>query len=294
MTIVPLFSPFCQQSKLHLIIYIAKHLVPILEPIITNQFTIKNSFEFAKEVIEQDSGLFVASLDVESLFTNIPLEETINISFDSLFGNETKINNFSKNDFEKLLRMALRNNSFNFDGKIYKQTDGVAMGSLLGPSLANAFLCFHEQLWLNDCPEDFKLVYYRRYVDDIFALFRSPDHLEKFTNYLNLKQKNIKFTYEKKSNNSLSFLDILISRSENCFKTSVYHKPIFSGVYSNFDSFIYDQYKIGLIFTLLFRTFSIVSDFSRFHTEVRHLKDILRKNGFPMKLVDNCIKTFLN
>ena len=79
--------------------------------------------------------------------------------------------------------MALQNNFFNFDGKIYKQTDGVAMGSLSGPSLANTFLCFHEQIWLNDCPEDFKPVYYRRYVDDIFALIHSPNHLEKFTNH---------------------------------------------------------------------------------------------------------------
>ena len=124
--------------------------------------------------------------------------------------------------------MALQNN-FNFDGKIYKQTDGVAVGSWLGPSLANAFLCFHEQIWLNDCPEDLKPVYYRRYVDDIFALFRSLDHLEKFTNYLNSKHKNIKFTYEKESNNS--FLDILTSRSKNGFKTSVYHKSTFSGVF---------------------------------------------------------------
>ena len=61
------------------------------------------------------------------------------------------------------------------------------MGSPLGPSLANSFLCFHEQTWLNDCPEDFEPLYYRRYVDDIFALFLSPDHLKKFTNYLNLK-----------------------------------------------------------------------------------------------------------
>ena len=44
---------------------------------------------------------------------------------------------------------------------------------------------------------------------------------------------------------------------------------------------------------MLFRTFSIVSDFSRFNTEVSHLKEILRKNAFPIKLVDNCIKTFL-
>ena len=208
-------SPF----SAHLVTYqnsifynIAKHLVPILEPITNNKFTIKNSFEFVKEVIEQDSQLFMASLDVESLFTNIPLEETINISCDSLFGNEAKINNFTRNDFEKLLRLALQNNFFNFNGKIYKQTDGVAMCSPLGPSLPNAFSCFHEQVWLNDCPEDFKPVCYRRYVDDIFSLVRSPDHLEKFTNYLNSEHKNIKFTYEKESNNSLPFLDILISR----------------------------------------------------------------------------------
>ena len=110
---------------------IAKYLVPILEPITTNIFTIKSSFEFSKEVIEQDSGLHMASLDVESLLTNIPLEETINTSCDSLFSNEAKINNFNRNDLEKLFRMALQNNFFNFDAKIYKQTDALAMGSPL-------------------------------------------------------------------------------------------------------------------------------------------------------------------
>ena len=45
---------------------------------------------------------------------------------------------------------------------------------------------------------------------------------------------------------------------------------------------------------MLFRTFSIVSDFSRFHTQVLHLKEILRKNAFAIKLVENCIKNFLN
>ena len=121
---------------------------------------------------------------------------------------------------KNFLKMALQNNFFNFDGKIYKQTDGVVMGSPLGSSLANGFLCIHEQIWFNKCPDDFKPVYYRRYVDDIFALFCSLDHLEKFTNYLNSKHTNIKFTYEKEGNNSLHFLDILISRSENDFKTS--------------------------------------------------------------------------
>ena len=147
--------------------------------------------------------------------------------------------------------MALQNNFFNFDGKIYKQTDEVAMGSPFGPSLANAFLCFDEQICLNDSPEDFKPVYYRRYVDVIIALFPSPDHLEKFTNYLNSKQKDIKFVFEKESNNSLPFQDILISRSENGFKTSVYHKPSFSRVFSNFNTYLV-HFQLSLTFSIVF------------------------------------------
>ena len=85
--------------------------------------------------------------------------------------------NISKNQFGKLLRAALSNNYFLFEDIVYQQVDGVAMGSTLGPSLANAFLAHYEQIWLNDCPDDFKPVYYKRYVNDIFVLFRSPHHL---------------------------------------------------------------------------------------------------------------------
>ena len=130
-------------------------------------------------------------------------------------------------------------------------------------------------------------------IDGIFVLFRSPDHLEKFKNYLSSKYRNIRFICEKEQNNSMSFLDVLITRTSNGFKTSVYHKPTFSGVHSNFHRFISEEYKVGLLFTLLFRTFSVVSDFSRFHSEVCHLKEIL-KNAFPIKLIDSCIKNFVN
>ena len=71
-----------------------------------------------------------------------------------------------------------------------------------------------------------KTLYYRRYVDDIFAIFPSPEKFEKFANYFNLKHKYIKFSYEKEINNSLPFLNILISRSKNSFKTSITPKPL--------------------------------------------------------------------
>ena len=62
---------------------LAKFLIPLLEPNTTNMYTVKYSFEFAKEIADQDPGLFMASLDIESLFTNITLEETISVCCDS-------------------------------------------------------------------------------------------------------------------------------------------------------------------------------------------------------------------
>ena len=181
---------------------LGKFLVPLLETVSTNMYTVKNSFEFAKEIVDQDQGLFRASPDVKFLFNKIHLEENIRVCCDSLF---------SKIDFEKLLRAALQNNFYNFEGKIYKQTDGVVMRSPVGPTLANAFLCFHEQIWFNECADEFKPVYYRRYVDDKFVLFRSPSYLEEFQNHLNSKHRNIRFTCEKEHKNSMSVLDVLIT-----------------------------------------------------------------------------------
>ena len=169
------------------------------------------------------------------------------------------------------------------------------MGFPLIPSLANAFLEHYEQIWLNYCPHEFKPVYDKRYVDDIFVLFRSPHHLKKFNEYLNTKHNNIKFTSEKEINGSLPFLDVLISRNKEGFTTTLYQKLTFSGVYSNFNSFIADEYKHGLIFTLLFRIFS---DSCKFHKAVNYLKDgnadVRWKNSFLANLVDKCIKIFLN
>ena len=175
-----------------------------------------------------------------------------------------------------------------FDGIVYQQVGGVAVGSPVGPSLANAFLAHYKQIWLNDCPDEFKPVYYKRYVDDLFVLFRSTHHLKQF------KHANIKFINEKEVNGPLPFLDVLISRNNKRFTTTDYHKATFSGVYSNFNSFIAAEYKHALIFTLLFRIFLIVLDFFKFHEEVNYLKNVLKNNSFSSTLVDKCIKIFLN
>ena len=85
------------------------------------------------------------------------------------------------------------------------------MGSPLGTTLADAFLCCYEKTWLNECPSQFKPVVYKGYVDDIFVLLKSKDHLKLFVNYMNSKHRNIKFTFETEDSNNFSFLDVKIT-----------------------------------------------------------------------------------
>ena len=70
------------------------------------------------------------------------------------------------------------------------------MGSPLGPILANAFLCHHEEDWLSNCPVEFKPTLYRRYVDDIFILSRLPEHHKLFLDYMNTRHESMRFTDE--------------------------------------------------------------------------------------------------
>ena len=126
------------------------------------------------------------------------------------------------------------------------------MGSPLGSTLANAFLAHFEKNWLQSCPSDFKPYYYRRYVDDIFAVFTSSQHLEAFRNFLNGRHANMSFTIESEKQNRMSFLDVQISREDKTFITSVYRKPTFSGVYTHSDSFLRSTYKFGTVYTLAY------------------------------------------
>ena len=142
-----------------------------------------------------------------------------------------------------------------FDQQYFEQIDGVSMGSCLGPSFANIFMCYNEEKWLENCPSEFKPLYYRRYVDDIFVLFRAPEHIDYFTNYMNSCHENIRFTNESEKDNSMPFLDFDFIRERNKFTSKIYRKPTFTGVFTNFQSLIPTQYKVGLIFTLLYRVY---------------------------------------
>ena len=95
-----------------------------------------------------------------------------------------------------MLSLTTKESIILFDMVFYTQVDDVAMGSPLGPSLANAFLCHYETKWLNDCLEKFKPVFYKSYEHDICILFKRPEYVKPFVHYMNSKHKSIKFSFE--------------------------------------------------------------------------------------------------
>ena len=136
----------------------ARFLVPIIRAVEYSAYCVKDSFTFAAELKSYGhlKDCYMGSLDVTSLFTQIPLTETVEICANSLFPTANCINSgLNKAQFCELLHAATTNCHFLFDGKIYDQIDGVSMGSPLGPSLPNAFMSHYEVQWLQKCPVEF-------------------------------------------------------------------------------------------------------------------------------------------
>ena len=275
---------------------LAKFLVPILNPLTHNDFTVKNSIDFAKEInkFRFTDEIFLASFDVKSLFTNIPLQETIEICVNECERLGLVPYNLTHKQFRSLLEMSVKESLFMFGDQLFKQIDGVAMGSPLGPTLANVFLCYHERMWLSDCPEEFKPIRYNRYVDDCFLVFKSKEQAMKFLDYLNNKHKNISFTAEYEQDSNLPFLDISITKDEGILSTDVYRKSTFTGLGLNFNSFVPLLFKINSIKTLLHRAYNICSTWKKFHDEVERLRKYFHMNSYPRDLLDKHIKRFIS
>ena len=155
---------------------------------------------------------------------------------------------------------------------------------LLG--LANAFLCHHELNWLKDCPEKNKPVFYKRYLYDIIVLLKRPEHVKPFVGYINSKHKNMNFSFGTEKDVQMPFLDVNVFHENGKFMTNVCRRETFTGVYTNFSSFILLEHKFEPVYTLI--------HMSKFHFEIEKLKEMLLSNGYSNKFIDKYISKFMN
>ena len=132
------------------------------------------------------------------------------------------------------------------------------------------------------------------YIGDIFGVFETKDHAVSFYNYINNQHRNIKFTMDNEKNpDKIPFLDVLVCNKPNLV-TSVYRKPTYTGLLTNFFSFTPSKYKNGLIKTLLDRCYKINNTWIGFDKDLENLTKILNKNQLPTKLINKVTKRYLN
>ena len=216
---------------------LARWLTEVLEPVLRrfSSHVVSDSFNFCDDLREHWWGKslnnsFMCSFDVKSLFTNVPLNETINICLDLLYRCDDITPPVIKEDLlRKLLVQCTSDVEFSFNGLMYRQVDGVAMGSPLGPILANIFLGYCENsIDDGEWPE-----FYRRFVDDTFALFLGDktDAL-RFLKRLNAIHPALQFTMECENDCRLPFLYVHVIKAAEGLSTTIYRKPTFSGLYT--------------------------------------------------------------
>ena len=271
---------------------IAKTLNAIMTPYIPNTYMLNSTNQFIDLLKSSTCIGYTASLDVESLFTNVPVDETIEIIVKHVYNHITlappKIPELI---LRELLSICTKEMPFKTpDGSLYKQTDGVAMGSPLGPLFANFYMGDLETNVFNS--SNVKPHIYARYVDDIFIQVENDKQISDLK--LEFEKRSVlKFTIEKNVQNKIPFLDVNIDTSNNTFKTTVHRKSTNMGFCLNADSECTEKYKTSVISSYITRAFKITTTWNDFHHECQIFKQILINNNFSNSCVDKQIEKFL-
>ncbi|XP_046388240.1 uncharacterized protein LOC124157496 [Ischnura elegans] len=251
---------------------LARHLTSLLFPFVGQcNHHVKNSAEFVRtlKTIQIEGQDMLVSLDVVSLFTGVPISDTLKL-LEARFDQKTV----------DLFPHVLSSTYFLYLGMgFYEQKEGVPMGSPLSPAIANLFMEDFEERALELAP--LRPKHFFTYVVDTFIVWpHGPETLMQFLAHMNNVHPSIKFTMETKKDNRLPFLDILIERRADCsLGHSVHRKPMHTDLYLNGRSHHHPAQKNGVLRTLIHRA-KAVSDTENLKWEIEHLRTTFRSNGF--------------
>ena len=170
------------------------------------------------------------------------------------------------------------------------ELDGVAMGSIIGPLLADVTMNYVIDKAIESTPLDHQPKFFCSYVDECFASFTNTSSIDVFLRNLKSVLSQIQLTKEVKSHNSPAFLDVLIEKTDKEIKTSTYHKPTLTGHLTKFSSFFSLRFKRNLENSLLHLSYSICNSYSQIDTEFRFIKSTLLRNEYPSDFINKCIR----
>ena len=249
-----------------------------LKPLTKNKFVINNTQDFPAMLnnvpISEDEE--DVSFDVESLFTNIPIKDTIDFICEEIYVHKKLEPICNKSIFKKLLYKLTTECAFSVTGKLQKQVGGVSMGGTLSVTLSDRFM----NKMGRDVVLPLKPKFYRRFVDDTYKRRKKNKPDELFSN-MNSYHPNINLTIKI---NPSKFLDTNIARNNTNIKCFSYHKD--NKLPFHWKSAVPRNYKKNVIVGDLHRANKISSDLDE---EISIIKAKYLKAGYPSGFIDSVI-----
>ena len=235
---------------------LAKRLNSIIAPYTPSTFSLKSSKEFLDLLETSRPSGALASMDVESLFSNVPTDDTINLICQQIYHSPgTTALPIPEDILRECLEICTKEAPFyGPDGKMRVQVDGIAMGSPLGPLFANFYMGSLEEKIFKDHP-NLQPSVYARYMDDVFI---SVPDVNCVPQLIQLFKDNspISFTFELENNGTLPFLDVLVGVTADKFTTEVYVKKTNLSFCLNGRREYPERYKRSVVLALVNRPFS--------------------------------------
>ena len=260
-----------------------KPLVPLIPSYIHDTPDFLRRLEDVKDQIPTTA--IIGTIDVSSLYTNIPQEEGIQACSSALV--QSKQSSPPISDLATLMRLVLTKNNFSFLGKHYLQIHGTAMGTRMAPSFACLFMADLEDRMLNAAP--CRPWIWWRYIDDIFFIWtRDGSSLNAFFDHINSFHRTIKFTWEH-SLHQAHFLDVTIRKDDSSLTTDLYSKPTDTHQYLHSSSCHPRHCKTGIAYSQALRLRRICSNDSDFHRHTRVLANNLVARGYSSRQVNKSI-----
>ena len=249
---------------------------------------LRNSSDLKEKINESTryhstNNVKLVSLDIVSLFTNVPTLDVINFIERKIDSGEIVIP-IPKQPFIELIELCVNNNVFQFQNSFYRQKFGIAMGSPLSPVLANLYMEYFESELLPSITPQPAIWY--RYVDDIIALWPNEQDFETFFTQVNGLSPSIKFTTEWEVNGSMPFLDTRIHRLSSGFNFSIYRKPTHCNQYIHWYSWHPERVKRSSLFSLFLRAYRIC-DSPHLLPEINFIYNAFKNSGFPHHIIDS-------
>lgn len=281
----------CQSPTDRLSNYISKIITPIAQIQPSYLKDSKDLLQILKELPKLDQQTYIVTADVSSLYTNIPNSEGIAATIEALKQHKESTPPYtpSTDIMRELMAFTLERNYFKFMDQDYLQIHGCAMGTKMAPNYANLFMAKLETAWIADHAHFIRL--WRRYLDDIFCLFRGTEsQLKDFITTVNNSHASIKLDFEY-SKDHANFLDLHIYKDgNNKLQTTIYRKKTNKNLLLHFKSHHSLHIKRNIVYTQALRYKRLISEPDVLLKELGNLCDIFIARGYPRSLIRSQIE----